>query len=252
MWGGRVVLRVLKAELLKLRGSKAAWGTIAVVVSFALLTISLSRLFSGSAHVMWTDTLKLAPQFMAGWWGLLVFGLAAANLFGSEFSDGTAAGMFTTPIRREYFVVAKMLVLALWAAGLALTAVASQSLAALILGAEGFAWKLVFVCLGDNLLVAFLLYLTTPVVALVSMLGRGYIAPMLYSTGLISLSVTAGFLGWERWIPWAMPLTVAGGIAPPGVIDGSLSVGSWTLLVAFFVLGLAVVFVYVNRVDSSG
>jgi len=247
------VWRVLRAELLKLRGSKAAWGTVAVVVSFALLTLSLTRLFtSGPGHATWVDTLTLAPQFMAGWWGLLVFGLAAASLFGSEFSDGTAASMLTTPIRREYFVAAKMIVLALWVAGLAVVAVASQTLAAVLLGAEGFAWNLVFTCLGESLLVALLLYLTTPAVALVSMLGRGYIAPMLYSTGLTSLSMTAGFLGWERWVPWAMPLTVAGGIAPPGVISDGLSVGSWTLLVAFFAAGLAAVFVYVNRVDSAG
>lgn len=247
------MLRVLKAEILKLRSSKAAWGTVAVVVSFGLLTVSLSRLyFSGPAPTMWADVLSLAPQYMAGWWGLLVFGLAAASLFGSEFSDGTAASMLTTPIRREYFVAAKMIVLALWVAGLTVAAVASQSLAAILLGADGFTWKLVFACLGDGLRVALLLYLTTPAVALISMLGRGYIAPMLYSTGLTSLSMTAGFLGWERWIPWAMPLTVAGGIAPPGVIDDSLSAGSWVLLVAFFALTLAAVFVYVNRVDSKG
>lgn len=247
------MLRVLKAELLKLRGSKAVWGTITVVVSFALLTISLSRLyFAGSAQTTWTEVLKLAPQFMAGWWGLLVFGLAAASLFGSEFSDGTVASMFTTPIRREYFVVAKMTVLALWVVVLALVAVAGQSLAAVLLGADGFAWELVFACLGDSLLVALILYLTIPVVALISMLGRGYIAPMLYSTGLTALSMTAGFLGWERWLPWAMPLTVAGGIAPPGIIEPGLPAGSWALLIAFFALGLAAVFVYVNRVDSTG
>jgi ABC-2 type transport system permease protein len=247
------VLRVLKAELLKVRGSRAAWGTVAVVVSFALLTVSLSRLyFSGSEHVTWTYTLMMAPQFMAGWWGLLVCGLAAASLFGSEFSDGTVASMFTTPIRRERFVLAKMIVLALWVVVLALTAVASQSLAAVFLGAEGFAWKLVSACIGDTLLVALLLYLTTPAVALVSMLGRGYIAPMLYSTGLTSLSMTAGFLGWERWIPWAMSLTVAGGIAPPGIIEPDLPFASWVILTAFFAAGLLAVFVYVNRVDSSG
>jgi ABC-2 type transport system permease protein len=246
-------VRVLKAELLKVRGSKAAWGTIAVVVSFAVLTVSLSRLYySGSAGVTWIDTLTMAPQFMAGWWGLLVFGLAAASLFGSEFSDGTAASMFTTPIRRECFVTAKMIVLALWVVGLALTAVASQSIAAVFLGAEGFAWKLVFACLGDSLRVTLLLYLTTPLVALVSMLGRGYIAPMLLSTGLTSLSMTAGFLGWEHWLPWAMPLTVVGGITPPGIIEPELPFISWAILIAFFVLGLVAVFAFVNRVDSSG
>lgn len=247
------MVRVLKAELLKLRGSKAAWGTVAVVASFGLLTLAMTDLFNGGlSNATWAATLGLGPQFMAGWWGLLVLGLATANLFGSEFSDGTAASMLTAPIRREYFVAAKMIVLALWTAGLALTVVASQSLAAVLLGAAGFAWKHVFECLGDSLHVGLLLFLTMPAVALVAMLGRGYIAPMLYSTGVTSLSMTAGFLGWERWIPWAMQLTVAGGIAPPGVIDTGLAAGSWVLLVGFFVVSLLAVFVYINRADPSG
>jgi len=245
------VLRVLRAELLKLKGSKAEWGTVAIVVSFALLTISMSQLGdAGASGITWESTLALGPQFMAAWWGLLVFGLAAASLFGSEFSDGTAASMLTTPIRREYFVAAKMLVLALWVLALALVAVAGQSLAAVVLGASGFAWAIIWSSLGNCLLVAAMIYLTLPVVALISMLGRGYIAPMLYSTGLTALSMTAAFLDWERWLPWAMPLTVAGGIAPPGFIDKGLPAASWALLLAVFVVGLAAVFVYVNRVGD--
>ncbi|HEX9093283.1 MAG TPA: ABC transporter permease [Coriobacteriia bacterium] len=243
--------RVLRAELLKLKRSKAVWGTVAVVASFALMTVSMSHLFTAKGtQTTWSATLELGPQFMAGWWGLMVFGLAAASMFGSEFSDGTATSMLTTAIRREYFVVAKMIVLALWSVGIVVVAIAGQCLAAVVLGAEGFAWGLVRDALGDGLLIAFMFYLTLPVVALLSMLGRGYIAPMLYSTGLTALSMTAGWLGWERWLPWAMPLTVAGGIAPPGVLDTSLPAWSWALSIALFVGGLAAVFVYVNRVDA--
>jgi ABC-2 type transport system permease protein len=245
------VLRALRAEFLKLNRSKAVWGTVAIVAMFGLLTIVVTRFEDLSVrHATWSETLVLGPQFMAGWWGLVVFGMAAAALFGSEFGDGTAANMLTTPIRREYFVVAKMIVLALWTAALAFVAVASQMAAAASLGADGFAWDIVVQRTGDSLLVAVMIYMTLPIVALISMVGRGYLAPMLYSSALTALSLAATFLGWERWLPWAMQLTVAGGIAPPGILDTTLPPASWVILVAMFVAGLAAVFVYIDRAED--
>jgi len=245
------VLRALRAELLKLNRSKAVWGTVAIVTMFGLLTVVVTRFEDLSLrHATWRETLVLAPQFMAGWWGLLVFGMAAAALFGSEFGDGTAASMLTTPIRREYFVVAKMIVLALWSAALAALAVATQMVAAFLLGADGFAWSYVAQRTGDSLLVAFMIYMTLPIVALISMVGRGYLAPMLYSSALTALCLAATFLGWERWLPWAMPLTVAGGIAPPGMLDTTLPAASWAILAAAFVAGMVAVFVYMDRAES--
>lgn len=243
-------MRVLKAELLKLKGAKAVWGTVAIVASFAFMTLAFSDLGgTASSNDTWEQILSIGPPFMAAWWGLMVFGLATSSLFGAELSEGTASSILTTPIRREYFVAAKLIVLALWVAFLALVSVTCQSLVAVLLGADGFAWSLVATCLVDNLHVALMLYLTLPVVALISMLGRGYLAPMLYSTALTALSMTAGWVGWERWVPWAMPITVAGGIGPPGMFDKGLPAASWGILIGMFVLGLTALTMYMNWAD---
>lgn len=245
------MLRALRAELVKLNRSRAAWGTVAIVASFGLLTVVVARFEDLSVrHATWRETLALAPQFMAGWWGLVVFGMAAATLFGSEFGDGTAASMLTTPLRREWFVVAKMMVLALWTAVLAVLAVATQMAAALLLGADGFAWSHVAQRTGDSLLVAGMIYMTLPIVALISMVGRGYLAPMLYSSAATAISLAATFLGWEQWLPWAMPLTVAGGITPPGILHTTTPAASWAILVTMFVAGMAAVFLYIDRAES--
>lgn len=242
------MLRVLRAEITKLKRAKVFVWSVAIVVLFALLSYWTVQLGDTSdATITWDGLLTGSPMYMAGWWGILVFGMAAAHLFGAEFSDGTAETLLTTPIRRETIVTAKLLVLAGWVGVLAVVSIASHLAAAAALHASGFSWALVREASADTLQVAFMLYLTLPVIALVSMAGRGYMAPMLFSSVLLAFNLAFTFLGWAEWFPWAMPATVAGGLGPPSATIGELGAGSWAMLALTFVLGVGAVHAYVNR-----
>src|SRR5574340_892940 len=223
------MLRVLKAEFLKLRRARVVLGTVATVVTFAVFGIYGAGIWGSSATPTWSGVLAESSMFMAGWWGILIFSLAAAHLFGGEFADGTAGSMLTTPVRREYFMIAKFAVLAVWILGLVLVSVVCHMAAAVIRGATGFTWSLVGETLRDNLEVALLMYLTLPVTAFISMLGRGYVAPMLFATAAMAVSWSAGFLGWARWFPWAMPSTIGGGLGPPSQFAKGLVPASWAI-----------------------
>lgn len=245
------MLRVLRAELRKLQGAKTVYWTLVVVAFVAVFAVFTQKLGNDDlSAITWAQMLGYSPQLMASYWGLLIFGLATAHLFGSEFSDGTAATMLTAPLRREYFVIAKMIVLALWIAALAVLAVITQAGGAALMGAKAFTWDAVWKCLGDSLAIAGIIYMTLPAVALISMVGRGYLAPMLFSSAVMAMSWMSFFLGWTEWIPWAMSSSVAGFMGPPEWVD-PLNVGSWAILIGMFVLGLAAVIVYVNRADTS-
>lgn len=244
------MLRVLRAELLKLRRARTLVWTVAVVIFFASMSAWGAETWAPDAPVTWAGTLTSGTVWIAGWWGVLVFGLAAAHLFGAEFSDGTAPAMLTAPIPRSRFVAAKLIVLALWVLALTLASVVAHVAIAALQGADGFAWRLIAENVRDSLLVALLLYLTLPLVALVSMLGRGLLAPMLFSTAMTVAGWTAGFLGWSRWLPWSMPATVLGGMGPPGIATGELGFASWAITLAVFAAGLIAVFVYVDRADA--
>jgi ABC-2 type transport system permease protein len=246
------VLRVLKAEFLKLRRAKVVLWTAATVVFFATFNVWGAEIWSPGVTSTWENTLGSSAMFMAGWWGILIFGLAAAHLFGAEFSEGTAAGMLTTPVRREYFLAAKFIVLAAWVLVLVLVSVGSHVLAATIQGATGFSWSLLWHAARVNLEVALLLYLTLPLTAFISMLGRGYVAPMLFSTAVMTASWSCGFLGWARWFPWAMPSAVGGGLGPPAILVRPLETGSWAIIGTLFVGGLIGAFIYVNRASDAG
>ena len=96
-----------------------------------------------------------------------------AYIFGREYKEGTEKNMLTVPIRREYSVIAKMIVVACWVFGLALFAFVLQAGGIAAMGVKGFAWSHVFKSLGDLLQVTLLLYLTLPLVAWIAMAGRG-------------------------------------------------------------------------------
>ena len=193
------MLRVLRAELLKLRRARTVMWTVVVVAFFASMSAWGAETWAPDAPVTWVGTLASGTVWLAGWWGVLIFGLATAHLFGGEFSDGTAPAMLTAPITRSRFIVAKLAVLALWVLALTLVSVVAHIVIAALQGADGFTWRYVGENVCDSLLVALLLYLTLPVVALVAMIGRGLIAPMIFSTAMTVAGWTFGFLGWSRW-----------------------------------------------------
>lgn len=246
------MLRVLRAEIIKLKRAKVFSWTVAVVVFFALMSYWTVRLGNPDLeHLTWEGMLNGSPLYMAAWWGILIGSLAAAHLFGAEFSEGTASTLLTMPIRRELVVAAKMIVLAGWITVLALVSLASNAVVAVVMGAEAYSASVLSEATLQTLEVGFMIFLTLPLVALVSMMGRGYMAPMLFAGAMMAANIAAGFLGWAEWFPWSMPSTVAGGLGPPGTIITELGWGSWALLLAVFAVGLAGVFLYVNHLDDA-
>jgi ABC-2 type transport system permease protein len=240
--------RVLTAEVVKLRRAKVFAWSLGVVAFFALMSYWTVRLGDPELqYVTWESVMRGTPTYLAGWWGILIFSMAAAHLFGAEFSDGTAATMLTTPIRRQTFMAGKMLVLAGWVAALAAVAVLTNAAVASTMAHDGFSCDVFAEVTGQTFQVAFMFYLTLPVIALVAMASRGYLAPMILAGGIMALNLACTFLDLAEWFPWAMPSTVAGGMGPPTSLVGELPLASWALLAAMFVLGLAGVFTYVNR-----
>jgi ABC-2 type transport system permease protein len=245
------MLRALKAEIVKLRGARMlVWTALAVALVPFVVTCSI-RLVDPHLHdTTWGSFMRLAPQMMASWWGILLFGLAASYLFGREFADGTATTMLTLPMRRESFVGAKMAVLAVWVFGLAALAVMLQAAGAVVLGLPGFAWEHVRVSLAQSMHVALVIYLTLPVVSLLAMRERGYLAPMLFSGFMATAGLVFAVVGWSRWFPWSMPQSVAGSSFGPLFRTQGLVLGSWVIAFGLFAVGLAVLFWQVDRADS--
>lgn len=191
----------------------------------------------------------MGPQDIASWWGFLLGGFVAAYVFGREFGEGTLPASLTLPLRREWYVGAKLIVLFAWVFALAALSILGRVGYATLLGFDQFAWRHVAESLTDALLVTLAIAATLPLVGWVAIVGRGYLAPMLFS----SVAFASGLLfmrgGWERWVPWAMPIALAGMAWVPGQTKSSLVPGSWFVLAAVFVLGVAALVLQIDYAD---
>jgi ABC-2 type transport system permease protein len=171
-------------------------------------------------------------------------------VFGREFKEGTAKTMLTLPLRREYVVLAKMVVVAVWVLGLGALSILVTMGTAIALGVPGFAWTHVLDSAIDTLGVVTLLYLTLPFVAWFALRGKGYLPPMLYS--LAAMMVGNGLVGTpvSAYVPWNMPLHLVGASWYP-VSPSGLTAGSWAIAVTVFAVGLAALMWRVDHADSA-
>ena len=248
------MIRALAAELTKLkRASLPLWSVVTVLVSPAMSNIFATAQDSGEWQLTWPEFFKLGSMTMGTWWGILLFGLITAFVFGREYAEGVSPNMLTTPTRREYFVLAKFAVLSVWVIALAMLSLVAQGLAAFALGLDGFAWAEVWPVAGDVLTVALLILLTQPVIAFFAVASRGVFAPMILSAAGFLAGMLGGIAGWGDWLPWAMPTVVGGTLFGPIIpIETQLTVGSWAIAVGLALIGIAATLVRMNRADSQG
>jgi ABC-2 type transport system permease protein len=245
------MLRAFRAEVLKLKGANMVLWSVLTVAVVPAASAAAVKMVTAEFSVTWDAFMRMGPQMMATWWGVLLFGLAASYVFGREFIDGTAKNMLTLPVRREAFIAAKLAVLAVWVGGLAVSSVMLQAGFAAVLGLPGFAWAHVWDSMAHSLEVAGLIYLTLPVVAALATLAKGYLPPMMFSGFMATAGFMFGAVGWGRWFPWSMPFAAAGSSFGPLIGRIVLGPASLAISAAVFALGVLVVLVQTNRADNT-
>src|SRR5674476_319327 len=139
--------RALATEFLKLRRSKVTWFTFAAL-SIGPLAIALMMwivrepgraaqlgLLGTKANLSgltatWPAYFSMLT-LMVGIGGMLLLSFIVAYIFGREYAEGTAKNLLALPVGRHWFVLAKLVVAAVWWAVLVVAVLAE----ALVLGA---------------------------------------------------------------------------------------------------------------------
>ncbi len=248
------MIRALGAEIAKLRRATLPAWTILVVLVAPFMTGMMGSAdrewFNG---LSWSVFLRMGTQNMSTWYGILLFGLLTAFIFGREYAEGVAPNALTVPMRREFFVLAKLVILAAWIFALAVLSVIAQGVWASALGHTGFDWSSVWPAFGDTFQVALLIYCTLPAVAFVAVASRGVFAPMIFSALGFSAGMIGSVAGWREWLPWAMPAAIGGSFLEPlgASVSVSLGIGSWVIAAGVFVLGLLALIWHVDRADVA-
>jgi len=105
--------------------------------------------------------------------GMLLLSFIIAYLFGREYADGTAKNLLALPVGRHWFVLAKLVVAALWWFALVAAVLAEGLVIGLVLRLSDFSTGLVLSGSGNALVAAGIAYLLAPVIAWITTLGRG-------------------------------------------------------------------------------
>ncbi|MDO8847641.1 MAG: ABC transporter permease [Coriobacteriia bacterium] len=269
------MIRALQAEFSKLKRSRMILWTALVIIGYTSIglatypvledlvldmeaqvaagdTSAQDNVFvdAGIIEINWETAMRFIPMGVSGAWGMMLLSLVTAYVFGRELREGTDIASATLPVRREAFVVAKMVVVAVWAIGLGLLAVIAQvGVDAIYLGFEGFKWVYVWRAFVDTLYAMLPLYLTLPLVAWLSLRRKGYLWPMLFA--LATFTVASSLIGTDfaAYVPWSMPIVLFGVTWMP--LRGELTAVSWVIAFAVFAVGMLLVLRRVNRTAEA-
>ncbi len=259
MFGQAVV-----TEFLKLRRSRITW--------FSLLALSLGPL--GGALFMWIvrepgraaqlgllgTKANLAgleatwPAYLAlltlfvGIGGMLLLSFIVAYVFGREYAEGTAKNLLALPVARPSFVLAKFVVAAAWWLALVAAVLAEAFVIGSALGLPDFAPGLALSAGRNALLAAGIPYLLVPVVAWITLLGRGYLAPLGFTLAMLVLGNVFARTGWAPWFPWSIGALLLGTVGQPAQ---TLPPGSFVVLGLTFIAGIAATIWQFNYADCN-
>jgi len=257
-------LRVLAAELVKLRRSRITWlswlaTSIMPLVGGLFMWIlreperaremgllgQKAQFFGASADVSSYFAILLQTT---GIGGMILVSVLAAYVFGREYAEGTAKNLLTLPVARHWFALAKLVVVLLWFGALIGSLLVEGVAVCWWMGLPGFSAARVAQGVGDVLLAALVAWLLVPVVAWIATLGRGYLAPFGFTIFVVILGNVFGATGWGRWFPWSI-VPLFAGVAGPRV--ETLAPASLIVLLATGAAGVAATVWQLRRADNT-
>ena len=256
--------RVLATELLKLRRSKVTWFTFAAL-SLGPLAIALmmwivrepgraaqlgllgTKADLSGLTATWPAYFSMLT-LMVGIGGMLLLSFIVAYIFGREYTEGTAKNLLALPVSRHWFVLAKLVVAAVWWALLVVAAIAEGFALGAALGLPGFSSSLALTAVHDALLAAAIAYLLVPVVAWIAMLGRGYLPPLGFSLAMLALGNVFIHTGWAAWFPWSIVPLYIGAIGQPVTTIASSSV---VVVALTFLAGITATIAQLRWADNA-
>jgi len=185
---------------------------------------------------------------VVGMAGMLILSFIVAYVFGREYTDGTAKNLLALPVGRHWFVLAKLVVVAVWWLALVAAVLAETLVIGLALALPGFSAGLALSGARNALLAAALAFLLAPAVAWITTLGRGYLPPLGFAVAMLALGNMFAKTGWAPWFPWSIiPLSI-GMVGQP---VQTLPVGSFVVVALTFAAGIVATIVQLRYADNT-
>ena len=187
-------------------------------------------------------------MYMSALFAILLFAIMISYLFGREYNEHTLKTMLTIPVSRGKFLMSKYIMFLAWI--LILTVVTSMSTMAFgfVAGLDGFSIKIVVDSFLQLLFANVLLFLTFSPFVFVSLLITNMVPAMVGGAGLTLVNMLIYGQTWAPYVPWVCPYLIASG----EIAEYSASVTvSYGIILATFVIGLVISYIYFTRTDVS-
>lgn len=256
--------QVLATEFLKVRRCKVTWLSLAAL-SMGPLGIALFMwivrepgraaqlgLLGTKANLMGLKATWPAYSSMltlvVGMGGMLLLAFIVAYVFGREYAEATAKNLLALPVGRHWFVLAKLVVAAVWWVVVVAAVLTEAFVVGCALRLPGFSVALALRALHDALLAAAVAYLLVPVVAWIVTLGRGYMPPLGFALAMLALGQVFSKTGWATWFPWSVVPLFIGTVGRP---VQTLPPGSFVVVTLTFLAGVAATIAQLRYADNT-
>ncbi len=253
----------LATEFLKLRRCKVTWATLGGL-SMGPLGLALfmwivrepgraaqlgllgTKANLSGLEATWPSYLSTMTM-LVGIGGMILLSFIVAYVFGREYTEVTAKNMLALPVGRHWFVIAKLIVALAWWLVLVVAVLAEALVIGFALGLPDFSAGMALGAVGNAFLAAGISYLLVPVVAWITVTGRGYMPPLGFAIAMMALGNVFGKTGWSQWFPWSIVPTMVGMVGQPQ----TLPAGSYVVLAFTFAAGVAATIAQLRLADTA-
>ena len=240
------MLTFIQMEFLKLKRSNIFLLSLGgAILPPLLMFIAVTTFGEGNTFDMLFTNVNM---YMSALFAVLLFAIIIAYLFGREYNEHTLKTMLTIPISREKFLLAKYLMFLVWILIITVATSLSTVIFGFIAGLEGFTLKLFVNSFAQLLYAKVLLFLTFSPFVFLSLFITNMVPAMVGGASLTLVNMLIYGQTWAPYVPWVCPYLIASG----EIAEYSASVTvSYGIILATFLIGLAISYIYFTRKDVS-
>ena len=240
------MLTFIQMEFLKLKRSNIFLLSLGgAILPPLLMFIAVTTFGEGNTFDMLFTNVNM---YMSALFAVLLFAIIIAYLFGREYNEHTLKTMLTIPISREKFLLSKYLMFLVWILIITVATSLSTVIFGFIAGLEGFTLKLFVNSFAQLLYANVLLFLTFSPFVFLSLFITNMVPAMVGGASLTLVNMLIYGQTWAPYVPWVCPYLIASG----EIAEYSASVTvSYGIILATFVIGLAISYIYFTKKDVS-
>ena len=240
------MLTFIQMEFLKLKRSKIfLLSLMGAVLPPLLMFIAVTAFDEGQSFETLFSNVNM---YMSAMFAVLIFAIIISYLFGREYNEHTLKTMLTIPVSRGKFLISKYIMFLVWIVILTVATTLSTLIFGFIAGLEGFTLNLFVKSFAQLLFANVLLFLTFSPFVFISLLITNMVPAMVGGATLSLINLMIYGQNWAPFVPWVCPYLIASG----EIVEYSTNIMvSYGVILATFLIGLAISYIYFTKKDVA-